>query len=57
MDQNISFIKPIMETTYDKDSAVKWTVNWRTFFIYNTELFGYNNGEEWMISHILFKKK
>lgn len=57
MDQKMSSIKPIMESTYGKDSAVKWTVYWRTFFIAVAELFGYNKGEEWMVSHFLFKKK
>ncbi|XP_038898146.1 (S)-coclaurine N-methyltransferase-like isoform X2 [Benincasa hispida] len=57
MDNNIVSIKPIMETTYGKDSAMKWTVYWRTFFIAVAELFGYNHGEEWMVSHFLFKKK
>ncbi|RZC49520.1 hypothetical protein C5167_017946 [Papaver somniferum] len=57
MEKNISTINPIMESTYGKDSAVKWTVYWRTFFISVAELFGYNNGEEWMVAHFLFKKK
>ncbi|XP_074317340.1 (S)-coclaurine N-methyltransferase-like isoform X2 [Silene latifolia] len=57
MDQNMGLIKPIMESTYGKDSAIKWTVYWRTFFISVAELFGYNNGEEWMVAHFLFKKK
>ncbi|KAL3655746.1 hypothetical protein CASFOL_000142 [Castilleja foliolosa] len=57
MDHNLSSIKPIMESTYGKDSAVKWTAYWRTFFISVAELFGYNNGEEWMVAHFLFKKK
>ncbi|KAK6162013.1 hypothetical protein DH2020_001854 [Rehmannia glutinosa] len=57
MDHNLSSVKPIMESTYGKDSAVKWTVYWRTFFIAVAELFGYNDGEEWMVAHFLFKKK
>ncbi|XP_015085437.1 (S)-coclaurine N-methyltransferase-like isoform X1 [Solanum pennellii] len=57
LDENKSSIKPIMESTYGKDSAVKWTVYWRTFFLSVAELFGYNNGEEWMVAHFLFKKK
>ncbi|XP_058781118.1 (S)-coclaurine N-methyltransferase-like [Vicia villosa] len=57
MDKNMASIKPIMESTYGKDSATKWTVYWRTFFIAVAELFGYNNGEEWMVVHFLFKKK
>ncbi|KAI7996316.1 hypothetical protein LOK49_LG10G00987 [Camellia lanceoleosa] len=57
MDENLSSIKPIMESTYGKDSAVKWTVYWRTFFMAVAELFGYNNGDEWMVALFLFKKK
>nr|AAF78515.1 putative protein [Pyrus pyrifolia] len=50
MDRNMASIKPIMESTYGKDSAVKWMVYWRTFFISVAELFGFNNGEEWMVA-------
>ncbi|KAE8676007.1 Detected protein of confused Function [Hibiscus syriacus] len=50
-------IKATMESTYGKDQAVKWTVYWRTFFIAIAELFGYNNGEEWMTALFLFEKK
>ncbi|XP_057989114.1 (S)-coclaurine N-methyltransferase-like isoform X2 [Hevea brasiliensis] len=57
MDKNSALIKPIMESTYGKDQALKWTVYWRTFFVSVAELFGYNNGEEWMVAHFLFKKK
>ncbi|KAG9133477.1 hypothetical protein Leryth_013284 [Lithospermum erythrorhizon] len=56
MDCNLKAIRPIMESTYGKDSAVKWTVYWRTFFIAVAELFAYNDGEEWMVAHLLFKK-
>ncbi|GKV00095.1 hypothetical protein SLEP1_g12843 [Rubroshorea leprosula] len=57
MDKNLASIKPIMESTYGKDQAVKWTVYWRTFFIAVAELFGYSNGEEWMVALFLFRKK
>ncbi|KAJ4950648.1 hypothetical protein NE237_027480 [Protea cynaroides] len=48
------FLNPIMESTYGKDSVVKWISYWRTFFISVAELFGYNNREEWMVAHFLF---
>ncbi|KAK1301369.1 hypothetical protein QJS10_CPB12g01701 [Acorus calamus] len=57
MDQESESIKPIMESTYGKDSAMKWTVYWRTFFMAVAELFGYNDGEEWMVAQYLFKLK
>ncbi|XP_057821962.1 (S)-coclaurine N-methyltransferase isoform X2 [Cryptomeria japonica] len=57
MDKNMKFIYPILIDTYSVDSAKKWMVYWRTFFIAVAELFGYNDGDEWMVSHFLFKKK
>uniref|UniRef100_A0A0D9WRF3 Methyltransferase domain-containing protein n=1 Tax=Leersia perrieri TaxID=77586 RepID=A0A0D9WRF3_9ORYZ len=45
------------EKTYGKESATKWIAYWRTFFISVAELFGYNNGGEWMVAHFLFQKK
>ncbi|CAN1217304.1 (S)-coclaurine N-methyltransferase [Linum perenne] len=57
MDKNMGIIKPIMASTYGKDEALKWTVYWRTFFMAVAELFRYNNGEEWLVTHYLFKKK
>lgn len=57
MDCNLDSIRPIFEATYGKDSATKWTAYWRTFFISVAELFGYNNGDEWMVALYLFKKK
>lgn len=56
MDQNAAAIRPIMESVYG-DSATKWAAYWRTFYIWAAELFAYNNGEEWMVAHFLFKKK
>ena len=29
---------------------------WRLFFIACAEIFGYDNGSEWVVSHHLFKK-
>ncbi|KAF3438324.1 hypothetical protein FNV43_RR21086 [Rhamnella rubrinervis] len=57
MDNNWASMKQIMETTYGKDEAAKWTVYYRTFFMFISETYGYNNGEEYLLAHYLFKKK
>ena len=57
MDKNKSQIMPLFESAYGKDQAVKWWVYWRLFFMACAELWGYNNGEEWIVSHYLFTKK
>lgn len=40
-----------------KAEATKWVVRWRLFYLACSELFKYNGGEEWFVSHYLFAKK
>ena len=56
MDKHKAEIMPLFEKTYGKDQAVKWWVYWRLFYMACAELFGYNQGNEWMVCHYLFKK-
>ncbi|RZM29750.1 MAG: class I SAM-dependent methyltransferase [Pedobacter sp.] len=56
MDKHEQEIMPLFEKTYGKDHAVKWWVYWRLFYMACAELFGYKNGNEWMVCHYLFKK-
>lgn len=56
MDANKASIMPLFEETYGKDQAVKWWVFWRIFYLSCAELWGYNKGEEWIVSHYLFAK-
>ena len=56
MDANEQIITPILEKTYGRENADKWRAYWRIFFMSCAELWGYRNGEEWLVSHYLFKK-
>ncbi len=56
MDAHKKEIMPVFEQTYGKDDAVKWWVYWRLFYLSCAELFGYDEGNEWMVCHYLFKK-
>ena len=57
MDAHREEIMPLFEATYGKKDALKWWVYWRIFYMACAELWGYKGGEEWIVSHYLFKKK
>lgn len=57
MDKHKEKIMPLFEKTYGKEQALKWWVYWRIFYMACAELWAYNNGEEWIVSHYLFNKK
>jgi cyclopropane-fatty-acyl-phospholipid synthase len=56
MSANESTIKEIFRETYGKGSETKWWARWRIFFMACAELWGFKNGQEWQVSHYLFKK-
>ena len=56
MDKHKAEIMPLFEDTYGKDQAVKWWVYWRLFYLACAELWNFNQGNEWFVSHYLFHK-
>jgi cyclopropane-fatty-acyl-phospholipid synthase len=56
MDAHKAHIMPLFEQTYGNDQAVKWWVYWRLFYLACAELWAYNKGNEWIVSHYLFSK-
>ena len=56
MDRHKEEILPLFADTYGRDHAVKWWAYWRVFYMACAELWGYNKGEEWLVSHYLFRK-
>lgn len=57
MDSNKAKIMPLFKKTYGEKNAVKWWVYWRVFYMACAELWNYNKGEEWWVSHYLMEKK
>lgn len=55
--ENRSKVAQIMGDTYGKENVALWTTRWRLFFLACAELFGYNNGNEWIVTHVLFGKQ
>jgi cyclopropane-fatty-acyl-phospholipid synthase len=56
MDAHRDEIMPLFRDTYGPDQAVKWWAYWRVFYMACAELWGYKKGEEWLVSHYLFRK-
>ncbi len=56
MDSRKDAIWPIFEGTYGKDTPL-WWVRWRLFFLACSELFAFDHGREWWVSHYLFEKR
>ncbi|KAK9081657.1 hypothetical protein Syun_031671 [Stephania yunnanensis] len=58
IDDNAEAVKKIMVShTGSEEAAAKQFNYWRGLNLLGIELFGYANGEEWMTTHLLFKKK
>lgn len=56
MDRHRKEIMPLLETTYGGNNARMWWVYWRIFFMACAELWQYNQGDEWLVSHYRFRK-
>lgn len=56
MDANEAELDPILESIYGSAESIRWKAYWRTFFMSCAELWGYRQGQEWMVSHYLFQK-
>jgi cyclopropane-fatty-acyl-phospholipid synthase len=56
MDAHRDEIFPLFIDTYGRDQATKWWAYWRVFYMSCAELWGYRGGQEWIVSHYLFRK-
>lgn len=51
MDRHKKEIFPILEQVYGTEQRRRWWVYWRVFFLACAELFGFRDGQEWLVGH------
>jgi len=57
MDNNRTELMRILRETYGEGNDIKWWCNWRIFFLACEELFAFNDGNEWVVTHYLFTNR
>lgn len=50
-------LMPVLEATYGAGDAKIWWQRWRMFWMACAELFGYDNGQQWLVAHYLFRPR
>ena len=56
MDAHKADLLPLFAQTYGPSQVRKWWAYWRVFYLSCAELWNYRGGEEWHVSHYLFRK-
>ncbi len=56
LDAHESECRRIFAETYGPGQARRWLAYWRIFFLSCAELFGYQGGREWHVTHYRFRK-
>jgi cyclopropane-fatty-acyl-phospholipid synthase len=57
MDAHRAVIQPLLEQVYGREHMLQWWARWRIFFMSCAELFGYDRGQQWWVSHYLFEPR
>ncbi|HEY9255273.1 MAG TPA: class I SAM-dependent methyltransferase [Stenotrophomonas sp.] len=50
-------LMPVLEATYGPAAAPAWWQRWRMFWMACAELFGYDDGQQWLVAHYLFRPR
>lgn len=56
LDERREQVMPLLAGTYGAESAAVWLQRWRIFFMASAELFGFQEGQQWSLSHYLFER-
>jgi len=48
--------KDMVASTYGESQRTQWWVRWRLFFLACSELFAYEDGQKWWVSHYLLQR-
>jgi cyclopropane-fatty-acyl-phospholipid synthase len=57
LDRNAERAKQLLGETYGQENAITRFNQWRVFFLSCAEFFAYKGGEEWFVSHYLFRNR
>ena len=56
MNSNKKEIWPHLEETYGENNIAMWFYRWQIFYMACAELFAFEGGDIWGVSHYLFDK-
>lgn len=57
MDQNEDQVRVLFKQAYGAENVELWVNRWRVFYMACSELFGFNGGKEWAVTHYLLTVK
>lgn len=57
LDNHKADLLPLLDEVYGKGEGAAWHFNWRLFNLACSELFKYNDGNEWFVTHYRFVKR
>lgn len=56
-DRNAAEVGKVLAGAYGQASAAVWSQRWRMFWMACAELFGYDDGSQWLVAHYRFSKR